>query len=64
MPERQNSMHRPLYKTSADQRSFHYRGVTLWNDLDISTKSETFTKLLKNDLHEAKHARTNIELIK
>jgi hypothetical protein len=59
MPERQNSMQRPLYETSAGQRSFHYRGVTIWNDWTLSTKSETFTgETLKNDLPEAKHARS------
>jgi hypothetical protein len=62
MPEQQNSMQRPLYKTSAGQRSFYYGGVTLWKDLDIKYKKWNFYETLKNDLHDAKHAKTNIEL--
>ena len=40
----------PLYKTSAGQRSFHYRGVTIWNDLDIKFKKLDSLKTFKNEL--------------
>ncbi|CAB3979720.1 Hypothetical predicted protein [Paramuricea clavata] len=45
-----DSLQIPLYKTSAGQRSFHYRGVTLWNDLDIKFKKLDSLKTFKNEL--------------
>ncbi|CAB3998563.1 Hypothetical predicted protein [Paramuricea clavata] len=45
-----DSLQIPLYKTSAGQRSFHYRGVTLWNDLDIKHKKLDSLKTFKNEL--------------
>ncbi|CAB4007162.1 Hypothetical predicted protein [Paramuricea clavata] len=45
-----DSLQIPLYKTSAGQRSFHDRGVTLWNDLDIKYKKLDSLKTFKNEL--------------
>ena len=40
----------PLYKTSAGQRSFNYRGVKLWNDLDDRYKAMDSIKDFKKEL--------------
>jgi hypothetical protein len=44
----------PLFKTASGQRTFYYRIVTLWNELDSSLKLSknvfTFKKILKSKL--------------
>ncbi|CAB4010846.1 Hypothetical predicted protein, partial [Paramuricea clavata] len=45
-----DSLQIPLYKTSAGQRTFHFRGVTLWNDLDFKYKKLDSLKTFKNEL--------------
>ena len=40
----------PLYKTSAGQRSFNYRGMKLWNDLDDRYKALDSIKDFKKEL--------------
>ena len=44
------SLQIPLYKTCAGQRSFLYRGVTIWNNLHIKYKKLNCLKTFKNEL--------------
>ena len=44
------SLQIPLYRTCAGQRSFHYRGVTRWNNLDIKYKKLNCLKTFKDEL--------------
>ena len=38
----------PIYNTTTGQRTFHYRGVKLWNDLDNNTKQMPSLRSFKN----------------
>lgn len=44
----------PLFKTASGQRTFYYRTVGLWNNLDLLLKSscsvQVFKRILKNKL--------------
>ena len=40
----------PMYNTTTGQRTFHYRGVKLWNDLDNNTKQMPSLRGFKNKL--------------
>ena len=40
----------PLFKSSAGQRTFYYRAVTLWNKLDQSIKLSKDVKSFKGKL--------------
>ena len=44
----------PLFKTASGQRTFYYRTIGLWNNLDSSLKSscsvQVFKRILKNKL--------------
>lgn len=42
----------PLYKTATGQRTFNYRGVKIWNDLDDKLKNITSITTFKKDLRE------------
>ena len=44
----------PFYLTAAGQRSFLYRAIELWNDLDNNIKDSigVFKKLVREILHE------------
>ena len=49
-----NNNYIPLYKSSTGQRTFHYRMVHIWNNLDSTLKTaksiSTFKFCLKNKL--------------
>ena len=40
----------PIYNTATGQRTFHYRGAKLWNDLDNNTKQMPSLRSFKNKL--------------
>ncbi len=40
----------PMYNTTTGQRTFHYRGAKLWNDLDNNTKQMPSLRGFKNKL--------------
>ena len=40
----------PIYNTTTGQRTFHYRGAKLWNDLDNNTKQMPSLRRFKNKL--------------
>ena len=42
----------PLYKTAAGQRTFNYRAVKIWNDLDDKPKNITSIIIFKKELRE------------
>ncbi|CAB3999650.1 Hypothetical predicted protein [Paramuricea clavata] len=42
----------PLYKTAAGQRTFNYRDVKIWNDLDDKLKNFTSITIFKKELRE------------
>ncbi len=42
----------PLYKTAAGQRTFNYRAVKIWNDLDDKLKNITSITIFKKELRE------------
>ena len=49
------SLHIPLCKTKSGQRRFHYRAVSIWNDMDSDLKKlplRTFKKKLKMSMIE------------
>jgi hypothetical protein len=41
-----------LYKTAAGQRTFHYRAVKIWNDIDDELKKIPELKVFKKKLKE------------
>jgi hypothetical protein len=49
-----NTLNVPFFKTSSGQRSFKYRAVKLWNDLDENLKEirnfNSFKRHLKSDM--------------
>lgn len=45
-----NDLSIPMFQTSTGQRSFHYRAVKLWNNLDNTLKSIKNIKLFKVEL--------------
>ena len=49
-----NSIQIPLFKTTSGQRSFAFRGASIWNNLDTKLKKctslKTFKSLLKDHL--------------
>ncbi len=40
----------PMYNTTTGQRTFHYRGAKLWNDLENNTKQMPSLRGFKNKL--------------
>ncbi|CAB3993932.1 Hypothetical predicted protein [Paramuricea clavata] len=47
-----NSIQIPLFKTAAGQRSFAFRGASIWNNLDTELKKCTSLKTFKSQLKE------------
>ena len=45
-----NFLQIPLFKTTPGQRTFHYRGVLLWNNLDNDLKHELKITSFKDKL--------------
>ena len=42
----------PSYKTTTGQRTFHYRAVKIWNDIDDELKKIPELKVFKKKLKE------------
>ncbi|CAB4041326.1 Hypothetical predicted protein [Paramuricea clavata] len=47
-----NSIQIPLFKTASGQRSFAFRGASIWNNLDTELKKCTSLKTFKSQLKE------------
>ena len=47
-----NSIQIPLFKTTSGQRSFAFRGASIWNNLDTKLKKCTSLKTFKSQLKD------------
>ena len=56
-----DSLQIPVFKTAAGQRSFAYRAVHIWNNLDKNLKDCSSLKILKVALKKHLLAKDNIE---